>query len=315
MAVHVASSGLPRESRTARVLTAGRFKLGIRPKAHAAGGIPLGTLDRWKLSRMGFTLRRRGVAMATGPALRLPPRNSWFLTPSLARAFSATAATWTWGHAVSSKTGSSCRLVLRTPTGRTALLHLSNAGLSATIPGRGARGRVRHPGRSLAPRRCEVTTERDLEYDCCSAAITAVTTMVSKVKEFVNEQQQVLSRRPASSAGRRKVVRTAAADQRRVKACGSPCASFSIRREVDEVSHEALLGLMALQLEVVTRVVDAASQLERVRRRQRHDLVRGQATNCVRPRPRLTDVKRAVSIVRDAASAPRRGDRDLTRRS
>ena len=80
--------------------------------------------------------------------------------------------------------------------------------------------------------------------------------------------------------------------------------------KLTNVSHAALLDLMALQLEVVTAALsDAAAQLERVAQSDNvSDLVRGQADELRATRARVVDdVKRAVSIVRDAG----RGVRDV----
>jgi hypothetical protein len=140
---------------------------------------------------------------------------------------------------------------------------------------------------------------------------TQVTTMVSKVKEFVNEQQQVLSRQ-ARKLGKApgKVVRKAAArSAERIKALQEPVRVVTHSGvKLTNVSHEALLGLMALQLEVVTSALsDAASQLERVAQADNvMDLVRGQADELRATRDRVvTDVKRAVSIVKDAGVGAR----------
>ena len=140
---------------------------------------------------------------------------------------------------------------------------------------------------------------------------TQVTTMVSKVKEFVSEQQQVLSRQ-ARRLGRApgKVVRKAAAQSaRRIKALQEPVRVVTHSGvKLTNVSHEALLGLMALQLEVVTSALsNAATQLERVAHSDNvMDLVRGQADELRATRERVvTDVKRAVSIVKDAGIGAR----------
>ena len=78
--------------------------------------------------------------------------------------------------------------------------------------------------------------------------------MVNKVREFVSEQQQLLSRQ-ARKLGRApgKVVRNAAArSARRIKALQEPVRIVTHSGvKLTNVSHEALLGLMALQLEVV----------------------------------------------------------------
>jgi len=140
---------------------------------------------------------------------------------------------------------------------------------------------------------------------------TQVTTMVSKVKEFVNEQRQVLSsqaRRLGSAPG--KVVRNAAArSAKRIKALQEPVRVVTHSGvKLTNVSHEALLGLMALQLEVVTSALsNAAAQLERVAQSDNvMDLVRGQADDLRATRDRVVkDVKRAVSIVKDAGIGAR----------
>jgi hypothetical protein len=138
-----------------------------------------------------------------------------------------------------------------------------------------------------------------------------VTTMVSKVKEFVNEQRQVLSsqaRRLGRAPG--KVVRNAAArSAKRIKALQEPVRVVTHSGvKLTNVSHEALLGLMALQLEVVTSALsNAAAQLERVSQSDNvMDLVRGQADELRATRERVVkDVKRAVSIVKDAGIGAR----------
>jgi hypothetical protein len=140
---------------------------------------------------------------------------------------------------------------------------------------------------------------------------TQVTTMVSKVKEFVNEQRQVLSsqaRRLGRAPG--KVVRNAAArSAKRIKALQEPVRVVTHSGvKLTNVSHEALLGLMALQLEVVTSALsNAAAQLERVAQSDNvMDLVRGQADDLRATRDRVVkDVKRAVSIVKDAGLGAR----------
>ena len=140
---------------------------------------------------------------------------------------------------------------------------------------------------------------------------TQVTTMVSKVKEFVNEQRQVLSsqaRRLGRAPG--KVVRNAAArSAKRIKALQEPVRVVTHSGvKLTNVSHEALLGLMALQLEVVTSALsNAAAQLERVAQSDNvMDLVRGQADDLRATRDRVVkDVKRAVSIVKDAGIGAR----------
>jgi hypothetical protein len=142
---------------------------------------------------------------------------------------------------------------------------------------------------------------------------TQVPLMVSKVREFVSEQQQLLARQ-ARKLGKApgKVVRGAAArSAKRVKALQEPLRTVTHSGvKLTNVSHAALLDLMALQLEVVTSALsDAAAQLERVAQSNNvSDLVRGQADELRATRARVVDdVKRAVSIVRDAG----RGVRDV----
>jgi hypothetical protein len=142
---------------------------------------------------------------------------------------------------------------------------------------------------------------------------TQVPVMVSKVKQFVSEQQQLLARQ-ARKLGQApgKVVRGAAArSAKRIKALQEPLRTVTHSGvKLTNVSHAALLDLMALQLEVVTSALsDAAAQLERVAQSDNvSDLVRGQADELRATRARVVDdVKRAVSIVRDAG----RGVRDV----
>jgi hypothetical protein len=137
--------------------------------------------------------------------------------------------------------------------------------------------------------------------------------MVSNVKEFVSEQQLLLARQ-ARKLGRApaKVVRGAAArSAKRVKALQESLRTVTHSGvKLTNVSHAALLDLMALQLEVVTSALSqAAAQLERVAQSDNvADLVRGQADELRAARARVVDdVKRAVSIVRDAG----RGVRDV----
>ncbi len=137
--------------------------------------------------------------------------------------------------------------------------------------------------------------------------------MVSKVKQFVSEQRQLLARQ-ARKLGQApgKVVRGAAArSAKRIKALQEPLRTVTHSGvKLTNVSHAALLDLMALQLEVVTSALsDAAAQLERVAQSDNvSDLVRGQADELRATRTRVVDdVRRAVSIVRDAG----RGVRDV----
>jgi hypothetical protein len=135
--------------------------------------------------------------------------------------------------------------------------------------------------------------------------------MISKVKEFVNEQTHILARQ-ARALGKApgKAVRGAAArSARRIKALQGPARVVTHSGvRLTNVSHEALLGLMALQLEVVTSALsDAAAQLERVAQSDNvMDLVRGQAGELRATRERVVDeVTRAVTIVKDAGRGVR----------
>ena len=130
--------------------------------------------------------------------------------------------------------------------------------------------------------------------------------MASKVKEFVNEQAQVLAEqatRLRRAPG--KAVRGAAAKSAKgIRALQDPVRVVTHSGvKLTNVSHEAVLSLMALQLEVVTSALsDAAAQLERVAQSDNvKDLVSGQADELRAVRERVvSDVNRAVSIVRNA---------------
>ena len=130
--------------------------------------------------------------------------------------------------------------------------------------------------------------------------------MASKVKEFVNEQAQVLAEQAArlrQAPG--KVVRGAAAKSAKgIRALQDPVRVVTHSGvKLTNVSHEAVLSLMALQLEVVTSALsDAAAQLERVAQSENvKDLVSGQADELRAVRERVvSDVNRAVAIVRNA---------------
>ena len=135
--------------------------------------------------------------------------------------------------------------------------------------------------------------------------------MASKVKEFVNEQAQAL----AEQAGKLrrapgKAVRGAAAKSARgIRALQDPVRVVTHSGvKLTNVSHEALLNLMALQLEVVTSALSgAAAQLERVAQSDDvQDLVSGQAHELRAVRERVvSDVNRAVAIVRKAGRGAR----------
>ena len=135
--------------------------------------------------------------------------------------------------------------------------------------------------------------------------------MASKVKEFVNEQAQVLAEQAArlrQAPG--KVVRGAAAKSAKgIRALQDPVRVVTHSGvRLTNVSHEAVLSLMALQLEVVTSALsDAAAQLERVAQSENvKDLVSGQADELRAVRERVvSDVNRAVAIVRNAGRGAR----------
>ena len=136
--------------------------------------------------------------------------------------------------------------------------------------------------------------------------------MASKVKEFVNVQAQVLAEqatRLRRAPG--KVMRGAAAKSAKgIRALQDPVRVVTHSGvRLTNVSHEAILGLMALQLEVVTSALsDAAAQLERVAQSENvKDLVSGQAGELRAVRERVvSDVNRAVSIVRNAGRGARK---------
>ena len=135
--------------------------------------------------------------------------------------------------------------------------------------------------------------------------------MASKVKEFVSEQAQVLAEqatRLRQAPG--KAVRGAAAKSAKgIRALQDPVRVVTHSGvKLTNVSHEAVLSLMALQLEVITSALsDAAAQLERVAQSDNvTDLVRGQADELRAVRERVvSDVNRAVSIVRNAGRGAR----------
>ena len=136
--------------------------------------------------------------------------------------------------------------------------------------------------------------------------------MASKVKEFVNEQAQVLAEQAARlRRAPGKAVRGAAARSAKgIRALQDPVRVVTHSGvKLTNVSHEAVLSLMALQLEVVTSALsDAAAQLERVAQSDNvTDLVRGQADELRAVRERVvSDVNRAVSIVRNAGRGARK---------
>ena len=135
--------------------------------------------------------------------------------------------------------------------------------------------------------------------------------MASKVKEFVNEQAQVLAEQATRlrRAPGKAVRGVAAKSAKGIRALQDPVRVVTHSGvKLTNVSHEAVLSLMALQLEVVTSALsDAAAQLERVAQSDNvTDLVRGQADELRAVRARVvSDVNRAVSIVRNAGRGAR----------
>ncbi len=135
--------------------------------------------------------------------------------------------------------------------------------------------------------------------------------MASKVKEFVNERAQVLAEQATRlrRAPGKAVRGVAAKSAKGIRALQDPVRVVTHSGvKLTNVSHEAVLSLMALQLEVVTSALsDAAAQLERVAQSDNvTDLVRGQADELRAVRERVvSDVNRAVSIVRNAGRGAR----------
>jgi phasin family protein len=135
--------------------------------------------------------------------------------------------------------------------------------------------------------------------------------MASKVKEFVSEQAQVLAEQATRlrRAPGKAVRGVAAKSAKGIRALQNPVRVVTHSGvKLTNVSHEAVLSLMALQLEVVTSALsDAAAQLERVAQSDNvTDLVRGQADELRAVRERVvSDVNRAVSIVRNAGRGAR----------
>jgi len=122
--------------------------------------------------------------------------------------------------------------------------------------------------------------------------------------EIFTEQARLLRRAPG------KAVRGAAArSAKRIKALQEPVRVITHSGvRLTNVSHEAVLGLMALQLEVVTSALsDAAAQLERLAESDNlRDLVTGQVGELRATRERVADeMKRAVAIVKHAGRGMR----------
>ena len=136
--------------------------------------------------------------------------------------------------------------------------------------------------------------------------------MASKVKDFVSEQAQVLAEQAGKlrRAPGQAVRGVAATSAKRIRALQDPVRVVTHSGvRLTNVSHEALLSLMALQLEVVTSALsDAAAQLERVAQSDNvQDLVSGQADELRAVRERVVgDVNRAVAIVQKAGRGARK---------
>jgi phasin family protein len=136
--------------------------------------------------------------------------------------------------------------------------------------------------------------------------------MVSQVKKFMNDENRIFTEqaRLLRKAPGKAVRGVAAKSAKGIRALQEPVRVLTHSGvKLTNVSHEAVLDLMALQLEVVTRALsDAAAQLERVAQSDNvRDLVSGQAEELRAVRERVvSDVGRAVSIVRDAGRGARK---------
>ena len=135
--------------------------------------------------------------------------------------------------------------------------------------------------------------------------------MVSQVKKFMNDENQIFTEqaRMLRKAPGKAVRGAAARSAKRIKALQEPVRVITHSGvRLTNVSHEAVLGLMALQLEVVTSALsDAAAQLERVAQSDNvKDLVSGQAAELRATREQVVDeMKRAVAIVKHAGRGVR----------
>jgi hypothetical protein len=135
--------------------------------------------------------------------------------------------------------------------------------------------------------------------------------MASKVKQFVDEQRQILAEQAERlrTAPGQTLRRAAAQSAQRVRSLQDPVRVVTHSGvKLTNLSHAALLDLMALQLEVVTSALsNAAAQLERVSTSDNvMDVVRGQAGELRATRERIVkDMGRAVAIVSDAGRGAR----------
>lgn len=135
--------------------------------------------------------------------------------------------------------------------------------------------------------------------------------MVSQVKKFMQDENQIFTEqaRMLRKAPGKAVRGAAARSAKRIKALQESVRVITHSGvKLTNVSHEAVLGLMALQLDVVTSALsDAAAQLERVAQSDNlKDLVTGQAGELRATRDRVVDeMKRGVAIVKHAGRGVR----------
>ncbi len=135
--------------------------------------------------------------------------------------------------------------------------------------------------------------------------------MVSQVKKFMNDENKIFTEqaRMLRKAPGKAMRGAAARSAKRIKALQEPVRVITHSGvKLTNVSHEAVLGLMALQLEVVTAALsDAAARLERVAQSDNvKDLVSGQVNELRATRERVVDeMKRAVAIVKHAGRGVR----------
>lgn len=135
--------------------------------------------------------------------------------------------------------------------------------------------------------------------------------MVSQVKKFMQDENQILTEqaRMLRKAPGKAVRGAAARSAKRIKALQESARVITHSGvKLTNVSHEAVLSLMALQLDVVTSALsDAAAQLERVAQSDNlKDLVSGQAGELRATRDRVVDeMKRGVAIVKHAGRGVR----------
>jgi hypothetical protein len=135
--------------------------------------------------------------------------------------------------------------------------------------------------------------------------------MVSQVNKFMRQENEIFTEqaRMLRKAPGKAVRGAAARSAKRIMALQEPVRIITHSGvKLTNVSHEALLGLMALQLDVVTSALsDAAAQLERVAQSDNlKDLISGQADELRATRERVADeMNRAVAIVKHAGRGVR----------